>query len=90
MRASRLKSLAPALLLASGILIGLLSSEVAYRVARRFVCLNPGGNFFEARPWGWTHPPSTALPMHGCIGRRFEWRTFVAFNSHGLRDRELP
>jgi len=90
MRASRLKSLAPALLLASGILIGLLSSEVAYRVARRFVCLNPGGNIFEARPWGWTHAPSTALPMHGCIGRRFEWRTFVAFNSHGLRDRELP
>lgn len=52
MRASRLKALAPALLLASGILIGLLSSEVAYRVARRFVCLTPGGNIFEARPWG--------------------------------------
>ncbi len=77
------------MLMGGSLVAGLLLTEAAYRIARRSVCLGEAQGSFESRSWGWTHRPSSTLEMYGCLGRRYEYRTRVTFNSHGLRDREL-
>jgi hypothetical protein len=75
-------------LVLGGLLTGLLLSEALYRLARHFVCIGPAPGFFEARSWGWMHQPNKAVWLFACAGRRFEYQTYVQFNSQGLRDRE--
>jgi hypothetical protein len=77
------------LLVIGALSAGLLLSEVAFRVMKRFVCLTPGAKFFQPHPvYGWTHQPEAEGWTDGCIGRSFEWRTFSRMNADGLRDRD--
>lgn len=80
------------LLVVASVVAGVLASEVLYRTARRFVCIGAGegGRLFSPRSWGWTHSPGESAWAYACLGRRFEWRTYVTVNSNGLRDREIP
>ena len=77
-------------LLVGGAIAGLILSEAAYRFGRQFVCVAGYPNIFELRSWGWTHRANASVWMQGCIGRRFEWKSQVSFNAHGLRDRDFP
>jgi hypothetical protein len=83
------RSLGIGSLVLASILVSLLGTEAAYRVAQKFVCIGSFPGFFEKREWGWLHKPNAQLWAYGCIGNRFEWRTWVQINSHGLRDREM-
>jgi hypothetical protein len=83
-------ALAGVLLLFGGVVVGLLLSELAYRVARRFVCVGGSpGVPAVARPFGWTHRPGGVGEAYACFGRRYEWRAPVAINAHGLRERAI-
>lgn len=76
-------------LLVVGIGAGLVLSEGAIRVVRRFVCMPSVPKLFRPDPVvGWTHKPSASARLHGCIGKTFEWRAVTHINSTGLRDRE--
>lgn len=83
------KALGVLLLTLVTIVGGVLATETAYSVAKRFVCIGAPPRFFEERVWGWTHRPNAALWVYGCLGSTFEWRTWVEINSQGLRDREI-
>jgi hypothetical protein len=71
------------------LIVGVLATEAAYRVLARFVCISAPPRLYEQRDWGWTHRPNAASWTWGCLGREFEYRTWVEINSHGLRDREI-
>lgn len=70
--------------------VGIVLSEVGYRIMRRFVCIGrPTAQVWrvDAR-YGWGHQPNGEGWWFGCLGRRFEWRAYTKINSHGFRDRE--
>jgi GDSL-like Lipase/Acylhydrolase family len=81
---------APVLLVLCSIMVGILLSEACYRMARRFVCLGvPDARVWAQVPgYGWGHKPNGEGVLFACLGRRFEWRTYIKINSLGLRDRE--
>jgi hypothetical protein len=89
-RARLTAALGAALLIIGGLVLGVVLSEGMYRVSLRWVCLSrSGGVGYEQHDWGWLHRPNRAGWAYDCIGRRYEWRTWVTTNSHGLRDREV-
>jgi hypothetical protein len=77
-------------LIVGSLLAAVVASEIAYRFARRFVCIASPPALFAVRSWGWMHRANLAVEAHFCVGRTFEWRTLVTTNSHGLHDREIP
>ena len=79
---------AAALLLA--LIVALVASELAVRVAKRFVCVGRGvGLYAPHRSLGWAPRPGAEGWQYGCYDRRFEFRTYVRINSLGLRDHEI-
>jgi lysophospholipase L1-like esterase len=77
-------------LLVGGLLVGVILSEVGFRVARRFVCTGQATNrLWEVdSEFGWAHRPHAAGWLWHCRGREFEWRVFSRINAQGLRDVE--
>jgi len=78
------------LLVLGGTVAGALLVEAGYRVGRHWVCLGRDAPpFWTSDPdYGWTHRAGASGWLYGCVGKRFEWRTFTRINAHGLRDRE--
>ena len=75
--------------MACAVTLGLLVSELAFRVAKRFVCVGRGDILFTPHPAvGWTHAPGRGGWQHTCLGYEFEFRNYVRINSKGLRDVE--
>jgi len=69
--------------------LAVVSSEGAYRIAREFVCVGRGDVLFTPdAKLGWRHVAGRSGWQHGCLGREFEFRTFVRINSKGLYDVE--
>jgi hypothetical protein len=78
------------LMVVFSLIVGVVLSEVCYRVARRFVCTGASYvNIYRRDPdYGWGHRPNSGGLYYGCIGRQFEWRAETRINALGLRDRE--
>jgi hypothetical protein len=77
-------------LLLAALVVGVLASEIAFRVTRRLVCVPQDPPIYEPREWGWAHRAGVTVEAFGCLRRQFEWRTTVTINSRGLRGREVP
>lgn len=77
-------------LVVGGIVVALLSTEVCRRVARNFVCVGTADPpLWRVDPrYGWSHVPGAHGWTFGCVGWRYEWRTYVRINALGSRDRE--
>lgn len=71
--------------------MGIVLSEVTFRLVKRVVCLGEGAKLFRPHPlYGWTHMPHAEGWTYRCAGRSFEWRAFSRIDAAGLRDREYP
>jgi len=78
------------MLLAAGLLAGLLFAEAACRLAERLGCVDREELFWEPnRLYGWGHAPGTHGWAQRCLAGRLEWRAYSSINTHGLRDDEV-
>ena len=80
------------LLLTSGLLVGLLLTEVVHRIARTQICTGPGSSsiFTPDTNYGWKHRRKASGWFFGCDGQSYEFSNRVRTNSNGLRDHETP
>lgn len=87
---ARARPWAPILLLLFSVVLGVLVTEICFRIARRFVCIGASrGDMWEpVAEYGWRHLPNAEGWLFSCLGRKFEWQVRTRINALGLRDRE--
>ncbi len=83
---------APVALVLGSLVVGIVLTEVAHRVARRWVCVGrPTNTLYEPKAdYGWGHRPNAEGWMYACLGRAYEWQNHVRTNAQGLFGPDRP
>lgn len=86
------RALTLAALVMGSLVVGLLLTEVAHRVARHWICAGrPTNTLYEHKDgYGWGHRANAVGRMYACIGRKYEWQVDVRTNAQGLRGEDRP